>query len=118
MNAEDASNDEHQLINSSSQTHLLVEVNLHKLPEAAAVVVAHSFGVSKGLQQRVGCVRRGGGGGGGERLSRVMRTNSDRRQRDSPSTHLLTFHYPLVDVLPRPVGGCQVSEGDIHINAL
>lgn len=34
--------------------HLFVKVDLYKLPEAAAVVVSDSFGVSKSLQQRVG----------------------------------------------------------------
>lgn len=38
--------------------HLLVEVDFHKLPEATAVVVPHSFRVSESLQQRIGCGRR------------------------------------------------------------
>lgn len=35
--------------------YLLVEVDLHELPETTAVVVANSFGVPKSFQQRVGC---------------------------------------------------------------
>jgi len=41
--------------------HLLVEVDLHKLPEAAAVVVPDGFCVPERLEQRIGCRARGGG---------------------------------------------------------
>lgn len=40
---------------AAATRYLLVEVDLHKLPEATAVVVANSFGVPKSFQQRVGC---------------------------------------------------------------
>lgn len=37
------------------RTHLLVKVDFHELPEAAAVVVPYGLCVSERLQQRVGC---------------------------------------------------------------
>lgn len=45
---------------AAATLYLLVEVDLHELPEATAVVVADSFGVPKSFQQWVGC--RGGQG--------------------------------------------------------
>lgn len=44
-----------QLTLNNNNKHLLVKVDFHKLPEAAAVVVPYSLRVSKRLQQRIGC---------------------------------------------------------------
>lgn len=65
-------------------------MDLHKLPEAAAVVVPNGLRIPKSLQQGVGCTNQ---------MARLV-TNEFVAHKEEI---LLTFHNPLVDILTRPV---------------